>query len=231
MASPALSSTPPLASASDVAAIFDLDNTLIPGIAIELRFFRFLWRRGVVGRREALRSFAWLVRGAPPLSFHPLRERKVYLEGKGVPEVMAQAEDFVGTQVLPCLSEEGRRQIEAHRRAGHVVVLVTASLDFLVGPVAKRLNVDAVLAARPEQSDGRFTGRLLPPLPYGRGKYDLLRTFAASRGVALERSYAYGDSPGDLEVLQSVGHPQVVNPIRGMRRIARRRGWPTARWT
>lgn len=230
MASPALNSTLPLASAPDVAAIFDLDNTLIPGIAIELRFFRFLWTRGLVGRKEALRSLAWLAKHTPPLSFHPLRERKVYLEGKGVPSVTSQAEEFVLTQVLPMLSEKGRQHIEAHRRAGHSVVLVTASLDFLVAPVARRLNVDTVLAASPEQVEGRFTGRLLPPLPYGRGKYDLIRTLAASRGLALDRSYAYGDSPGDLEVLQSVGHPRVVNPIRGMGRIARRHGWPIARW-
>jgi phosphoserine phosphatase len=40
----------------------------------------------------------------------------------------------------------------------------------------------------------------------------------------------YGDSPGDLPVLETVGHPRVVNPIRGMVRIARRRGWPILQW-
>ena len=47
----------------------------------------------------------------------------------------------------------------------------------------------------------------------------------------LKECYAYGDSPGDVAVLQSVGHPQVVNPIRGMARIAKRHGWPIVRWT
>jgi len=40
----------------------------------------------------------------------------------------------------------------------------------------------------------------------------------------------YGDSPGDLPILEAVGHPRVVNPIRGMRRIARRHGWSILRW-
>src|SRR5262245_9034094 len=31
-----------------VAALFDVDNTLLPGEASEVRFFRFLWRRGLV---------------------------------------------------------------------------------------------------------------------------------------------------------------------------------------
>lgn len=229
MAFPARSSTIPSES-GDVAAFFDLDNTLIPGAAIELRFFRFLWKLGLVGGKEALRSLAWLLQGTPPLSFHPLRERKPYLEGKAVAQITGQALAFVQVQVLPRLSEEGRRKLGAHRQAGHTVVLVTASLDFLVAPLARQLDVETVLAARPEESDGRFTGRLLPPLPYGKGKSDLIAAFAETRGLALEKSYAYGDSPGDFDLLRSVGHPQVVNPIRGMTRIARRHGWPIARW-
>jgi phosphoserine phosphatase len=30
--------------------------------------------------------------------------------------------------------------------------------------------------------------------------------------------------------LQLVGHPLVVNPIRGMARIARHQGWPVTQW-
>jgi phosphoserine phosphatase len=48
--------------------------------------------------------------------------------------------------------------------------------------------------------------------------------------MELKDCYAYGDSPGDIAVLQCVGYPQVVNPIRGMARIARSRGWPIVKW-
>ncbi|MES4784779.1 MAG: hypothetical protein C4294_01970 [Nitrospiraceae bacterium] len=75
-----------------------------------------------------------------------------------------------------------------------------------------------------------YTGHLLPPFPYGEGKRRLVESFAHQQQIDLKHCYAYGDSPGDLEVLQSVGYPLVVNPIRGMARIARRRGWPVARW-
>ncbi|MDE3050216.1 MAG: hypothetical protein KGJ48_09980, partial [Nitrospirota bacterium] len=65
-----------------VAALFDVDNTLLPGEASEVRFFRFLWRRGLVGWGELSRSAAWLAGHVPPFSLHSLRERKVYLTGK-----------------------------------------------------------------------------------------------------------------------------------------------------
>jgi len=53
---------------------------------------------------------------------------------------------------------------------------------------------------------------------------------AAEEGFDLGTSFMYGDSPGDLPVLETVGHPRVVNPIRGMVRIARRRDWPILHW-
>jgi phosphoserine phosphatase len=54
---------------------------------------------------------------------------------------------------------------------------------------------------------------------------------AQEKGLDLTSSFAYGDSPGDTEILDLVGYPVVVNPIRGMLRIARDRGWPVVDWT
>ncbi len=213
-----------------MAAFFDVDNTLIPGLAIELRFFRCLWAEGLVRSREAARSLWLLLRHTPPLSLHPLRERKLYLEGKRPSDIEPLAEEFVRTTVFPRLSQEGLATLESHRLAGHHLVLITGSLDFLIAPLARHLKVDRVLAAIPERRDDRYTGSLALPYPYGEGKRHLIESFAREAAVDLKQSYAYGDSPGDVETLRSVGHPLVVNPIRGMRRIARRQGWPITRW-
>jgi phosphoserine phosphatase len=92
------------------------------------------------------------------------------------------------------------------------------------------LQVDRCLAAKPEEVDGLYTGRLLPPLPYGEGKRELIMQLASELDLDLQSSFAYGDSPGDLEILETVGHPMVVNPIRGMAGIAKRKGWPIQEW-
>ena len=63
-----------------------------------------------------------------------------------------------------------------------------------------------------------------------KGKADILNGVAAHYNLDLSRSYAYGDSPGDFHALQLVGHPFVVNPIRGMARIAKQQGWPVTQW-
>jgi len=100
----------------------------------------------------------------------------------------------------------------------------------LIAPLADHLKVDRVLAAIPERRGGIYTGQVLSPYPYGAGKRQLIESFAGEAAIELKESFAYGDSPGDVETLRLVGHPLVVNPIRGMERIARRQGWRIAKW-
>jgi HAD superfamily hydrolase (TIGR01490 family) len=213
-----------------VAAFFDVDNTLVPGSAIELRFFCLLWAKGLVGPRAVARSVGHVMRHAPPLSLQPLRERKLYLEGLSPSVVEPLAVRFVTQEIVPRLSGEGIRTVRRHQQAGHAVFFITGSLDFLMAPLVDHLGGVEVYAAQPEHLNNQYTGRLRAPLPYGIGKRQVIQWLSRERNVDLSASYAYGDSPGDVESLQTVGHPQVVNPIRGMARIARDHSWPIVRW-
>ncbi|MCG3778196.1 MAG: putative phosphatase [Nitrospira sp.] len=214
-----------------VVALFDVDNTLLPGEASEIRFFRFLWRRGLVGWSELSRTLAWLAGHVPPFSLHSLRERKVYLTNKRPADMESSAKEFCQAEMIGRLALQGLAQLDAHRRAGHQLILVTGAPDFLIAPLAAFLNVPTVFAAKLEQYNSLYTGALIPPLPYGVGKRELILAHAREMGLDLTGSYAYGDSPGDYDLLELVGHPLVVNPIRGMQRIAHRRGWPVTEWT
>jgi HAD superfamily hydrolase (TIGR01490 family) len=215
---------------SRVAAFFDLDNTLLPGEPSEVSFFRYLKARGLIGWREISLSLGWLLCHASSRSLQPLRERKLYLAGKRPAVIEPLAEEFCRAELIPRLSCMGVAKLDEHRRAGHQIVLVTGSLDFLIAPIASLLDVSMVLAASPERTPDGYTGWLHPPLPYGEGKRQLIADLAREAGIGLRESYAYGDSPGDVETLQTVGHPTVVNPIRGMARVARQHGWPVTKW-
>jgi HAD superfamily hydrolase (TIGR01490 family) len=122
------------------------------------------------------------------------------------------------------------RRLDDHRRAGHAIIFVTGSIDFLIAPVADALRADRCFAGRLEQQNGLYTGFLTPPLPYGEGKRQLIDRLTQELTLDLSQCYAYGDSPGDLDLLRAVGHPTVVNPIRGMASIARRHNWPIVKW-
>ncbi|BFU94995.1 MAG: putative Haloacid dehalogenase superfamily hydrolase, subfamily IB, PSPase-like [Nitrospira sp.] len=215
---------------TQVAAFFDLDNTLLPGEASEVRFFRFLWRRKVVGWPELKASVGWLLRHSPAMSLQPLREHKLYLAGKPAQVIEPLGEEFCREELCPVVAADGMRRMEEHRRAGHRIVLITGSLHFLVQPIAEALRVDRSVAAVLEQAEGLCTGRLVAPLPYGEEKRALIQRLSAELDFDLGSCFAYVDSPGDLEILKAVGHPTVVNPIRGMGTLAVQYHWPIVRW-
>ena len=231
MINPVLDHMADVRTLSPAAAFFDVDNTLLPGVACEIRFFWFLWRRGFVSWRELGESLWWLLRNSRSLSIHPLRERKVYLAGKRSSEVERLAKEFCQVAMIPIVSARGLERLEHHRQAGHHIILVTGAPEFLVAPLATFLDVPTVFAAKPVQRDSVYTGELALPLPYGQGKQALILAHVQEKRIDLGISFAYGDSPGDFETLKLVGHPVVVNPIRGMHRLARRQGWVIERWT
>ena len=140
------------------------------------------------------------------------------------------ANKFIESVIRPRLSSDALGVLSHHRSLGHQIVLVTASLDFLVAPLATWLQVDALFAAIPELKNDTYTGHLRPFFPYGEGKRLVAEQYAKEKQIDLSQSYAYGDSPGDLDILQVVGFPHVVNPIRGMKAMASRKGWPMTQW-
>ncbi len=223
---------PPSCSPTDstIGAFFDVDNTLIPGQSIEIRFVRYLWKNGFLSKRVLIDSGLYLFFNILEFSLRPLRERKIYLTDKRPEGVEPLAKWFVRSEICPRLSIKGTTALAQHLQAGHHVALISGTPEFLIKPLAHFLDVPNVLAAKLETNGDGYTGQVLSPYPYGEGKRRLLQTFSEIHGVNLAQSYGYGDSPGDIQALESVGHPLVVNPIRGMARIARQHRWPIALW-
>ncbi len=225
------SSPAPLAQSQHwVGAFFDMDNTLVPGPSIEIGFFRYLWQDGIVGWPELRNSIRYAFQHMPPLSLSPLRRNKRYLIEQEVSRIEQSAQDYVELFVWPRVAARALGKLSYHRRAGHVVAVVSGSPECLVKPLAEKLGVSLFFGAKLETDSGIYTGRVFAPLPYGEGKVRYIERLAAQYNLDLSRSYAYGDSPGDVEALKLVGHPFVVNPIRGMARIAREQGWPITQW-
>ncbi|MDF0664489.1 MAG: HAD-IB family phosphatase [Nitrospira sp.] len=159
---------------SSIAAFFDVDNTILPGEASEVRFFRRLWSLGIVGWPEARASAAWLMRHLPTLSLHPLRERKLYLAGKPSQVIQPLGEEFCRDELCPRVSPVAMRMLDEHRRAGHAIIFVTGSIDFLIAPIAEALRADRCFASRLEQRNGLYTGSLVPPFLMGRANANSL---------------------------------------------------------
>jgi HAD superfamily hydrolase (TIGR01490 family) len=125
----------------------------------------------------------------------------------------------------------GQACVREHLHQGRHVVLVTGGLDLVMRPLAECLDVTAMIATRLVEEDGVFTGAIDgPPIADGH-KAQRVRAHAQEHDIDLSASFAYGDSHGDLPLLECVGHPVAVNPDRKLRRTAVGRRWPVVNWS
>ena len=121
------------------------------------------------------------------------------LAGRELAPLAAAAEAFAGDVVASHLRPDTRERLDWHRSEGHELVIVSASPELYVAPVGRRLGVDAVLATRLEVGpDGRLTGRFEGRNCRGPEKALRLRQHLDPGSTLL---FAYGDSPGDRELL------------------------------
>ena len=214
-------------------AVFDVEGTIVASNVLE----SYLWLRlsETDGLPARSREVAALASRLPRLLGAERRDRGEFLrffyrmyEGVAPEDVRALADEVMSDMLLRRLAPGAVRRIREHRAAGHRVVLVTGSLDFIVRPLVPL--ADEVVAARLAVRDGVFNGDLVQPPLTGEARASWMRAYARSVGADLATCYAYADSMSDLPMLEAAGKPVAVNPDVALTRIARKRGWPIEEW-
>jgi HAD superfamily hydrolase (TIGR01490 family) len=213
-----------------VAALFDIDGTLLARNTAPL-YMNHLRRTGQARRRDLARTLYYLfwyklglldVRSALEVSMAFVRGKD---EAAMVADCIGWYRDAVRPYVFPAMAG----QVAAHREAGHVLAILTSATRYLAEPLGADLGIEHHLVTRLIVREGRFTGEVVQPVCYGRGKVYWAERFAAEHGVDLTASFFYTDSITDLPLLDRVGHPRVVHPDPRLRRLAQRRGWQVLR--
>jgi phosphatidylglycerophosphatase C len=191
-------------------AAFDFDGTITHGDCLG----PFL--ATVVGTRRLRLALA---RRSPVLAatFVGLADRDAekerllatLLRGHAAVDVAAAGERFAAelARTRPFRTEMVER-IAWHRAEGHAVVVVSASLDVYLDPLAPELGVDHVIATRLAVDErGRLTGRLDGPNVRGPEKARRLQEWLGDERAEI---WAYGNSAGDRELLALADHPRRV---------------------
>lgn len=211
-----------------IAAFFDLDKTVIARSSTFV-FSKTFFDQGLISRRTVLESsyahFMFLLSGADHDQMERMRAHLTAMcAGWDVAQVQGIVAETLHELVDPLIYAEAVDLIADHRIRGHDVVIVSASGEEVVAPIAEALGATHTAATRMEVADGKYTGEV-EFYCYGEGKVTAIEKLAAAEGYDLARSYAYSDSITDLPMLTAVGHPTAVNPDRALRREAMSRGW------
>ncbi|MFQ5615483.1 MAG: HAD family hydrolase [Anaerolineales bacterium] len=219
---------------NQIAAFFDLDGTLFDGYV-----WRALQRHHEAHRFKLPTLYAYLL---SHIALWPLKNARLVSEeffyrawGKnmawlvrGVQIERAQAiwEWVTDHEILPNLRPEMRNALARHRAEGHRVVLLSGTFQPLLEVVTARLGADGAVGTPLAQRNGRYLGRIIPPLGVGAGKALRMRQYADGHGIDLKAAFVYTDAFTDAPALEMVGHPVAVYPDARLAALAVERGWP-----
>ena len=180
-----------------VVAAFDFDGT----ITIRDSFFPFLARCFRFSLLLAASKSLFRSLGPTNETFRDRFKRNllaILFSGKPHAGLHQLAEEY-SLKVHEWIRPKALAQIEDHRSKGHRLVLVSASLELYLSPIAYRLGFDDLLCTKLETDGGYFTGRLAGSNCRGPEKIrQLLELLGPRKHYFL---IAYGDSSGDDDML------------------------------
>ncbi|MDC1509104.1 HAD-IB family hydrolase [Oceanospirillaceae bacterium] len=209
-------------------ALFDLDNTLLAGDS-DHGWGQFMVSERLVdgddyaAKNDAfyqdylagtLDMVAYAEFALAPLTRYSAEQLKVIHQ------------KFMQTIVIPMVAIKAQALLKKHREAGDVLVIITATNDFITAPIAQYLNIPHLIATPTQCIDGRYTGKLSGSPCFKEGKIDKLNAWMTLHKKTIEGACFYSDSHNDLPLLELVDEPFAVDPDATLKAHALANGWP-----
>jgi HAD superfamily hydrolase (TIGR01490 family) len=207
-----------------IAAIFDVDGTLLGGASMEVRFLQYLWRYGELRVSDITRLAAGIFRTAAQ-GHSVLRANKAYLYNKPLDHFRRLAQDCFDQHIRPHLLPKAVARVRWHQQQGHSVVLVSGTLDLLLEPLQQYLNACSRIGTKIETDGAALLGTIAGEHPYAKAKVTTMLALNQCRQFDLAKSFAYGNHFTDRFLLSVVGHPVATNPDHRLRTFAAKHGW------
>ncbi|MBW5810510.1 HAD family hydrolase [Yersinia kristensenii] len=213
-------------------ALFDLEETLISDDSSGL------WLRWLVDEGLAPPELAEQEQYLMKQYYQGNLSMSCYMEstlsplvGKHTVEVAGWVERFIARDILPRIYPQARKLLAWHRDRGDYIVIISATGEHLVNPIAQCFSANAALAIGVAVEDNRYTGKTYGTLTYREGKVERLKQWLAeSPQLDFQRTYGYSDSINDKPLLEYVDRATVINPGTELVDLAILHDWDIHHW-
>ncbi|MDQ8936933.1 HAD family hydrolase [Acinetobacter rudis] len=212
-------------------ALFDLDHTLLDTDS-DHAWGEFLVNEGLVDpirHRQMNDQFYedYKAGQLDPIAYNEFVFE--FLTQHSQAELKKLHQQFMDKVIRVKMRKAGFLAIEQHRQAGHQLVGITATSDFITAPIFNEFGITEVIATTAEFKDGHYTGKVAGTPCYQTGK--LLRLEQWLDGREVTESWAYSDSINDRFLLEYADHAIVVSPDERLAQLAQQQGWPIEDWS
>lgn len=158
-----------------------------------------------------------------------------FLKTKTMDELHAYRDEYLTTWIKPAMRPKAIAQIKHHHKQGDTVVVISATNDFVVVPIASLFGVDNehTLATRLEVVDNAYTGKVAGRPNFKDGKIFHLKKLIEQKnaqGIHFDKLIAYSDSKNDLPLLTHADVAVCVNPDEILQTHATQNGWQVVDW-
>lgn len=209
-----------------IGVFVDIDHTIYKGYS-QQDFVKWLMREEWVGKGLALKVFYYLFLEKTRLISHEeLMKRALgFLNGWQVEKIEKLAEQFFKEHAIAHLQSRMLPIMKDHQEREHQIILVTEVIEPLARQFQKYFQaLDCGHTIVKKNRDGKYTGEV-SCLCWREEKANQVNLLAQKYNLDLRKSYAYGDSPSDVDMLRCVKHKVAVCPKSELRHIALSEHW------
>ena len=201
-------------------ALFDFDGTLCKGDSI-IQMCQFACKRRLCTKKQLMRGIGAAIRfKLGRLTIEQAKQQALeWIKGRSEIEMAAFAQLFCLEVLMPRFFPEGIATLQKEQQEGATVLLITASPSFYLMPLKDMLGVSDIIGTRMDVDESGLYTSLVGDNCRGLQKPLRLAEYLAAKGDRLdyESSTAYGNSTGDLPMLELCKHKVAVKPGRKMK--------------
>ena len=212
--------------------VFDMDETLVNGDAA-MMWNEFLVEKGIASDasfvEEDQRLMGLYTQGKLDMEDY-LTFAMQPLVDMTTQQVNALVEECVDTKVLPNLFKQTLPLIEQLKRDEIDMLIISASVTFLVEVVGRKLGIPEALGIDLVEKQGRYTSKIEGVPSYREGKVTRLEQWIAAQPTTYSEIHFYTDSINDLPLCEFSDYAYLVNPCRRLKALSDRPNWQILNW-
>ncbi|MDF5912741.1 HAD-IB family hydrolase [Morganella morganii] len=143
-------------------AVFDLDHTLIAADS-SLLWTDYLWEKGIITDPAFLAADKQMMADYSAGKLDMAAYMAFSLKALGnatVAQIDEWVADFTESKVRPLVYPDAVKTLAFYKEHGVPVIIISATADFIVKPVAKMLGVNLAFGIELEVRDDHYTGAL-----------------------------------------------------------------------
>ncbi|MGC9492944.1 HAD family hydrolase [Vibrio genomosp. F10] len=213
--------------------VFDMDETLFSADCSML-WNAFLVEQGIVSSddfiKEDQRLMALYSAGELDMEDYLAFAMSPLLD-MDKSEVNELVEKCVTEQVMPRFYPQAKALIEQLNNKGTKTIVISATVNFIVKAVAKRICVNTAMGIDLVVKGQCYTREIEGIPTYRQGKVERLNQWLLEQETSYDDIHFYTDSINDLPLCERADRVYLVNPCPQLLAHAGRPNWQTLNWT